>query len=127
VTTTQRFPIRFTGANQAMALMGILPRRCFVDIDDDVMRVQMTWTFTASVPLASVRSATLDHGPVGGWGVHGWRGQWLVNGSSSGIVRVEIDPPVHARVLAWPVKLRVLRVAVDDPDGFIRALAPPAG
>lgn len=121
-SAVDRFPIRFTGANQAMVLVGIFPRRCFVEVGPDSLRVQMTWAFTATVPRASVRSATPDHGLVMGWGVHGWRGSWLVNGSSSGIVRVEIDPPGIARLLLWPVRLRVLRVAVDDPDGLIRAL-----
>ena len=122
MTAVERFPIRFTGANQAMALLGILPSRCFVEVGQGVLRVQMTWAFSATVPLSSVRSAVPDHGQVTGWGVHGWRGSWLVNGSSSGIVRVEIDPPSVARLLAWPVRLRVLRVAVEDPDGLIRAL-----
>lgn len=121
-TAVERFPIRFTGANQAMALLGILPSRCFVEVGPDVLRVQMTWTFTATVPRSSVRSAIPDDGRVMGWGVHGWRGSWLVNGSSSGIVRVEIDPPGVARLLVWPVTLRVLRVAVEDPAGLIRAL-----
>ncbi|MGZ4718678.1 MAG: hypothetical protein ACXWCB_18460 [Acidimicrobiales bacterium] len=120
-----RFPIRFTGANQAMVALGIFPSRCFVDVGVDSLRVQMTWAFSATVPRSAVRAATLDHGAVMGWGVHGWRGSWLVNGSSSGIVRVEIDPPVLARLLVWPVKLRVLRVAVEDPDGLVLALNGP--
>ncbi len=124
-TTLERFPIRFTGANQAMVLLGIMPRRCFVEVGEESLRVQMTWTFSATVPRASVRSATMDDAPVTGWGVHGWQGSWLVNGSSSGIVRVEIDPPGEARLLFWPVQLRVLRVAVEDPDRFIRSLTAP--
>jgi hypothetical protein len=121
-STFTRFPIRFTGANRAMALIGILPARCFVDVGADSLRVQMTWAFAAVVPRSSVRAVGPDHGPVMGWGVHGWRGSWLVNGSSSGIVRIEIDPPVTARLLLWPVQLRVLRVAVDDPETLIREL-----
>jgi hypothetical protein len=121
-TAVDRFPIRFTGANRAMVLVGIVPRRCFVEVTEDSLRVRMAWAFAATVPRSSVRSAAPDHGRVMGWGVHGWRGSWLVNGSSSGIVRVEIDPPGLARLLAWPVRLRVLRVAVDDPDGFIHSL-----
>jgi len=47
---------------------------------------------------------------------------WLVNGSSSGIVRIELDPPDEAHVLGFPVTLRVLRVAVEDPAGLAAAL-----
>ena len=57
-----------------------------------------------------------------GWGVHGWRGEWLVNGSSSGLVRIELDPPVRARMLIVRVTVRVLRVAVEDPAGLVAAL-----
>ena len=123
-STPVRFPILFTGANKAMAGLGIVPSRCFVEVDDTSMRVQMSWTFAATVPRSSVRSAAPDDGAVGGWGVHGWKGRWLVNGSSSGLVRVEIDPPAVARVLAWPVRLRVLRVSVEDPTGLVAALSP---
>jgi hypothetical protein len=47
---------------------------------------------------------------------------WLVNGSSTGIVRVELDPPGRAATLGFPVRLRVLRVAVEDPAGLQHAL-----
>ncbi len=57
-----------------------------------------------------------------GWGVHGWRGRWLVNGSSHGIVVLGIDPPARARTLGLPVRLRELAVSLEDPVGFAAAL-----
>ena len=57
-------------------------------------------------------------------GVHGWRGSWLVNGAGDGLVEVLFDPPMRARVLGFPVHVRRLRVAVDDPDGLVQAIAP---
>ena len=121
---TRRFPIRFTGLNKAMVLLGIVPSRCFVEVGDDEVRVRMSWAFAASVPRTSVTGASPDHGPIWGWGAHGWRGEWLVNGSSHGIVRTDIDPPARGRVMGFPVRVRVLRVAVEEPDGLIAALAP---
>jgi len=119
----QRFPIRFTGANRAMRFIGITASGSYVTIDDEIVHVRMGWAFVASIQRSSVRSAVADHGPVGGWGVHGWNGRWLVNGSSSGLVRIEIDPDGQGRLLVgWPVRLRVLRVSVDDPDGLVAAL-----
>jgi len=44
--------------------------------------------------------------------------------SSSGIVRIVLDPPGHARVFGVRVRLRVLRVALEDPDGFRLAGLP---
>lgn len=120
--TATRFPIRFTGANKAMAVLGLSPRSCAVELTDSDVVVRMAWAFHAQFPRASVRAVEADHDRVGGWGAHGWNGRWLVNGSSSGIVRVTIDPEATAHVMGWPVRLRDLRVAVDDPDGLIAAL-----
>jgi hypothetical protein len=113
-----RFPIRFTGLNRSMFLLGMTRSKSYVDVDPSTIVVRMAWAFRAIVPRSSVRSFTDDHEAVWGWGVHGWRGMWLVNGSSSGIVRIEIDPPERARVMGVPVRLRVLRVALEDPEGF---------
>jgi hypothetical protein len=123
---SQRFPIRFTGANRLMALLGIVPSRCRVELDDDRLHVSFAWAFQMRAPLAAVRSAVPDTAPVLGWGAHGWCGTWLVNGSSSGIVRVELDPPGRGYVMGLPVTVSVLRVAVDDPAGLMAALHPVA-
>jgi len=117
-----RFPIRFTGANRAMALLGIVPSRCRVDVDEAQVHVQFSWAFRLHAPLTDVRSAALDHARVWAWGAHGWRGSWLVNGSSSGIVRVELEPAARGFTMGIPISVRVLRVAVDDPEGLVAAL-----
>lgn len=119
---TQRFPIRFTGANRAMAVLGMRPANSFLDVGDDTVDVRMGWAFRASVPRAAIRTAAPDDGRVLGWGVHGWRGEWLVNGSSGGLVRIELDPPQRAKAALVPVRLRVLRVSVEDPDGLLAIL-----
>lgn len=119
---TQRFPIRFTGANRAMALLGMRPRSSYVDVEPDVLRVRMGSTFDVEVPRETVRRAAADHQRAWGWGVHGWRGEWLVNGSSSGLVRIELSAPARGRLLGVSVRITALRVAVEDPDGLIAAL-----
>lgn len=75
-----RFPIRFTGANRAMAVIGLLPGSCSVEVTDEAVAVRMGWAFRASIPRSSIRAVRDDHDRVGGWGAHGWRGTWLVNG-----------------------------------------------
>ena len=119
-----RFPIRFTGPNRALVVLGTTRSNSSVDVDDTTVTVQMGWSFRSHFPRSAVVSAAPDTGRVTGWGAHGWRGVWLVNGSSSGIVRIELDPEQRARCIGWPVRLRVLRVAVDDPAGLIAALTP---
>ena len=119
---TERFPILYTGSNRAMVVLGLRPANSFVDVADDSISVRMGWAFRATIDRSSIRSVDDDHDRVWGWGAHGWRGRWLVNGSSSNIVRVEIDPPATARTIGVPVTLRTLRVSLEDPAGFTAAL-----
>ena len=101
---TKRFPIRFTGLNKAMVVLGITPKSSRVEVGQDELRVTLSWAFKLVVPRAAVRSAVPDHDRVTGWGAHGLRGTWLVNGSSSGIVRIELDPAGTAHTQAGPPK-----------------------
>ena len=124
----RRFPIRYSGINAKLFPLLALPRsRAYVELDDDSLRVQLGWGFSARIPLRSVQGA--QRGPdVSGItaGAHGWRGRWLVNGSRQGIIRLDIDPPVRAWTLAIPVRLRRLDVSLEDPDGFLTALGVSA-
>jgi hypothetical protein len=124
-----RFPIRFTGANQLMGVVGMTPSRCYVDVDERQLRVRMGMWFELDAERTVVRSVEPDHGRVLGWGVHGWRGRWLVNGSSSGIVRITLAPSARGWMGPVPLRVRVLRVSVEDPAGLVAALAPatPSG
>jgi hypothetical protein len=119
---TRRFPIRFTGLSRAMIALGLSPSRSWAEVGDDVLRVRMSWAFSLDAPLVNIRDARPDTGRVGGWGVHGWRGRWLVNGSSSGLVRIDLSPPVRGRMGPIPIGIRQLRVSVEDPDGLVAAL-----
>ena len=119
-----RFPIRFTGANRAMVLLGVVPEHCRVEVDDGELRVRMAWLFSLDVPRVNVRSVAREEGRMWGWGAHGWRGKWLVNGSSSGLVRIDLDPPGRGRVTGVGVEVRVLVVAVDDPERVDRGAQP---
>jgi hypothetical protein len=41
-------------------------------------------------------------------------------------VRLELDPPARARTMRFHVEVRVLRVAVEDPDRLLDAVRPTA-
>ena len=109
--------IRYTPALEPIfRLLGLGPARSGVWVGRDSLRVTMGWGFHAEIPRGAVREIGPDGAAVTGWGVHGWRGRWLVNGSSSGLVRLELDPAVHALVMGIPVRLRTLRLSLVAPS-----------
>lgn len=118
------FPIRFSRAGRAMALLGMGPAVSDIEVGESAVWVRMGWAFRSSFDRSQVASVATDTDRVLGWGVHGWRGTWLVNGSSRGLVRIELEPAAKARVVGFPVRLTKLRVSVDDPTGLIEHLQP---
>lgn len=83
--------------------------------------------FTSTLSRSSITSASSWSVPVWGWGAHGWRGRWLVNGSYKGIVVLDIEPSGRGRVLGFPVKVRELALSLEDPQGFCDALGLELG
>ena len=82
----------------------------------------MGWAFRVSFDRRNIAAAALDTERVWGWGAHGWRGVWLVNGSSTGLVRIDLTEPARGRVTGIPVKVRAVRVSVDDPAALVAQL-----
>jgi hypothetical protein len=116
------FPIRFDGIGRVVLLPGIRRESSCVEVDHFEVRVRMGWAFRLAVPRTSVHSAAESNRGQWAWGAHGWRGSWLVNGSSRGIVRFEVDPPAWARVLGGRFELRTIGVSVEDPEALVREL-----
>jgi hypothetical protein len=110
-----------------LTLMLAGPRRTRIHVDDRGLDLRMGaggWCYATRVPRSSVRSVESRTDPLRlwGWGAHGWRGRWLVNGSMRGLVEIAIDPPARARCLGWPIRLRTLIVSVEEPAAFVEAL-----
>lgn len=93
-----------------------------VIVTDSDLEVQLGIAFRAAVPRSSIVSVRRWTGLVFGWGAHGWRGRWLVNGSSKGIVVLHIEPAARGRVLGFPVKLRELAISMETPEALVAAL-----
>ena len=121
----ERFAIRYGALRVLLSVLGLGPRFSGLELDRERLRVRMGWGFSATVPRAQIRSARPSEGLVGGIGVHGWGGRWLVNGAASGLVTLEIEPAARAWVIGVPVKLRSLRVSVESPDALLAALGAP--
>ena len=121
---SQEFPISQTRAFRTLAtLFG--GRHGTVTLDNASVRVRFGVMFRAEVPRSAVRGAKRWTGRVGGWGAHRRRGRWLVNGSSRGIVQIQLDSTQPGSMTGLPVKITELLVSVEDPDGLVAALGPP--
>ncbi|MDQ3896896.1 MAG: hypothetical protein M3326_06545 [Actinomycetota bacterium] len=122
MASTRTFPFRYGFFRPLLSVFGMGPAFSRVDIDGDTLRVRMGWWFSADVPLGSIKDPRPHKGMVGGIGVHGGRGWWLVNGAAKDIVTMDVEPRAQARVMGVPVKLRKLEVSVKSPDELIAAL-----
>ncbi len=123
MAATQTFFFRYGLFRPLLSVLGAGPKFSSVELEGDILRVRMGWSFHAEIALASITQAEPYTGFVGGIGVHGWRGQWLVNGAASGLVSIQMEPPGRAKVLGVPVRLRHLIVSVESPEELLAALA----
>jgi hypothetical protein len=119
---TTSFGFRYGALRGLLSAVGMGPGLSSVVLDGDVLHVRMGWAFRASIPVHQIVSVAPRRGPVGGIGVHGWRGSWLVNGTTTGLLTMAVDPPVRAWAVGIPIHLHVLTVSLDDPDALVAAL-----
>lgn len=123
----QTFPFRYGAfSGPFLGLLGLGRRWSTVTVADGAMRVRMGWAFDGAAPLETVQGAEPSSDSYLDRGVHGWRGDWLVNGAGDGIVEIHLDPPMRARTMGWPLRVHRLRVSVEDPAGLATALGRSA-
>ena len=118
-----------------------------IEIDEEFLRIAMgsPAIFSAAIPRSSIRSVECRpdlSGPT--TGVHGFRGRWLVNRSSKGIVQLRMRPRATAHlalpspseadltgigrfIVRWitrerSIRLRELTLSVEQPDALVEAL-----
>jgi hypothetical protein len=122
MTGTGSFAFRYGKLRPLLAALGMGPGLSHVELDGDTLRVRMGWAFRAVIPVSHITAVQQRSGPVGGIGVHGWRGRWLVNGTTTGLVAITIDSGVRAWATGIPVQLRELTLSLEDPDAFVAAI-----
>lgn len=109
-----------------LASTGLGRGRVSIRLSEAALHVRAGIWFRATIPRSAIRAVTRQRDAWWAIGVHtDFRRSWLVNGSPRGIVAVELEHPVPARVAGIPVKVRRLGLSVEDPDGFIAAVGPP--
>jgi hypothetical protein len=127
MATGKKYTISYGRLGPALTVLGLGRRFSSVENSGDQLHVKMGWGFRAKFPVASVRSVTPYAGVAMGIGVHGFGGNYLVNGKADGIVTVAIEPTAKAFVIGIPVKLRKLSVSLDEPEQFIADFRPQVG
>jgi hypothetical protein len=121
VTGSQVFEFRYDRwCGWLLGALGLGRRWSRVELSDAELWVRMGWGFRARIPRRSIASVErIDRLRLLGWGVHGWGGRWLVNGSMKELIAIQIDPRQPGRVLGVPVRLRTIYVSLVDPDRLI--------
>jgi hypothetical protein len=121
VTSSSSLEIRYAALlKPLLGAMGMGPARSGIKVTPDQLRVRMGWAFDATIPIRDIRHAERSVPPVIlGWGVHGWAGRWLVNGSRQGVVRIDIEPATQGKVIGISVRLATLLVSVVQPEKFL--------
>ena len=119
-----QFPLAYGRLNRVfLGIAALGPSRSGVTVEHDAVVVRMGWAFRARFPREAIQSVEANQPmPFVGWGVHGWKGRWLVNGTSKSLVRFDLDPPQRARVIGWPIRLRQLWVSIETPGALLAAL-----
>ena len=119
-----RFPIKFDAAYALLSSALLLfPSDSYVEIAGNDVSVRMGWAFRTTFDRSRVtRTMPIGKRILFTRGVHGWAGRWLVNGAGDGILVVALEPAQRAYVMGFPVRLRELRVSVEDPSALAAAL-----
>ncbi|MBV9282004.1 MAG: hypothetical protein JOZ41_18145 [Chloroflexi bacterium] len=120
----QRFAFRFSSWMLPFAwLIASGPGQSWVEVTKDEVRVRMGVGFRARIPRRSIARADRHPDMWSAIGIHTrFRGTWIVNGSPSGMVVLDIEPPVRAHTFGIPIRLKRLLVSLEDPEGFLAAL-----
>lgn len=123
MSLSQRFQIRFDDWYRVLSKIFLLPpSSACVEVKDDQVSVQMGWAFRCTFPKTAVVSATERQIRTLSRGVHGFAGRWLVNGSSQGILAIDLTPIQRGYVMGFPVRIRQLLVSVEDPSALATTL-----
>jgi hypothetical protein len=121
VTSSPSFEIRYAALlKPLLEAMGMGSVQSGIEVTPDQLRVQMGWAFSATIPIRDIRHMERSvPALILGWGVHGWAGRWLVNGSRRGVVRIDIDPAAQGKVIGVPIRLATLLISLVEPEKFL--------
>ena len=104
--------------------LGFMGAHGVVDLDDEHLRVHVGPWFRVDVPRSLVTSAdVVTPSWLAGFGVHHWRGAWVVDGRREDAVDVKLSKAVQGRMLGLPVRVRRLQLGVERLEELKTELA----
>ena len=125
-THGRTFALAYGRIHALLVVLGLGPAHSLVELTDERLSVRMGWAFHAEVPRPAIRNPIRDRDWPWAIGVHtNMKGSWLVNGSATRIVAMDVVPPVRAAMAGFPITVRRLGLSLEDPDGFLAAVTPP--
>jgi hypothetical protein len=109
-----------------LALFGGTPGRSYVEVTPSTVRFRFGWVCDVTVPRADIIDARPVRWPW--WRGIGGRialpsGAVGLIGSLRGVVAVRLRRPCWVRLLFIPWRTRTICISLQDPDGFLNALA----
>ena len=106
--------------------VGFLGVHGTVEVDGADVRVHIGPFFRADVPRDSIELVhVVKPSILAGFGVHHWKGVWLVNGRRGPAVELLLHTRVKGSMLGIPVGIRRLQLGVGDPAALAAELQPP--
>ena len=94
-----------------------------VEVDDERVRVHVSPFFRADVPRDAIELVhVVKPSILAGFGVHHWKGVWLVNGRRGPAVELLLHARVKGSMLGLPVGIRRLQLGVGDPAALAAEL-----
>jgi hypothetical protein len=117
------YTFRYGIMRPLLSLVGLGPKFTRVVFHERTLEVRFGYGFRAEIPFSAIYNAKPEPGMIGGVGVHGWRGVWLVNGSAQGLVGFDVDQKIKAKSLGFPIRMLHLRMSLSQPGNFLQRLS----
>ena len=107
--------------------VGFLGVHGTVEVDGEHIRVHVGPFFRCDIARTDIELVhVVKPSILAGFGVHHWKGVWLVNGRRGPAVELVLHTRAKGSMLGLPVGIRRLQLGVGDPATLAAELQPPS-
>ena len=125
-TNYVRFPIRIDWWSRPfMLFIGATPANSYVDVTETELRLRFGVAFDRTIARDNIVAAKpMSWGIINGLGVRAGGQIFGLIGSPSGVVELQLRESVVLSFAGFPWAVRRVAISLEDPQGFIDAVAP---